>query len=60
MKYALVNGIKSEAQKSGNGTCPSCGAELIARCGNVKISHWAHKGKRMCDIWWENETEWLS
>jgi competence protein CoiA len=20
--------------------------------------HWAHKGRRTCDPWWENETEW--
>lgn len=23
-----------------------------------KINHWAHKGNRNCDHWWENETEW--
>ena len=58
MKFALVNGEKSEATKGAKGLCPSCGAELIARCGEVKINHWAHKGKRNCDPWWENETEW--
>jgi competence protein CoiA len=58
MKFALVNGEKSEATKGAKGLCPSCGAELIARCGEVKINHWAHKGKRSCDPWWENETEW--
>jgi len=58
MKFALINGEKSEATKGAKGLCPSCGAELIARCGEVKINHWAHKGKRNCDPWWENETEW--
>ncbi len=58
MKFALVNGEKSEATKGAKGLCPSCGAELIARCGEVKINHWAHKGKLDCDPWWENETEW--
>ena len=58
MKFALVNGEKSEATKGAKGLCPSCRAELIARCGEVKINHWAHKGKRNCDPWWENETEW--
>ncbi len=38
--------------------CTHCGAELIAKCGTVKIHHWAHKGIRNCDPWWENETEW--
>ena len=58
MKFALVNGNKIEAIKGAKGICPSCGSELIARCGDVKINHWAHKGIRNCDIWWENETEW--
>lgn len=58
MKFGLVNGIKSEAIKGTRGVCPYCGAELIARCGNIKMNHWAHKGKLMCDVWWENETEW--
>jgi hypothetical protein len=31
---------------------------MVARCGEVRIKHWAHKGTRRCDSWWENETEW--
>ena len=31
---------------------------MIAKCGEVKVWHWAHRGKRICDPWWENETEW--
>jgi hypothetical protein len=31
---------------------------MVARCGNVNIWHWAHKVRRTCDTWWENETEW--
>ena len=30
---------------------------MIPKCGNERIRHWAHKGKRRCDPWWE-ETEW--
>jgi len=58
MKYALVNGEKEEATKGAKGVCQICGSELIAKCGEVKINHWAHKGNRNCDPWWENETEW--
>jgi competence protein CoiA len=58
MKYALFNGNKIEACKGDIGFCPSCGSELIAKCGEIKINHWAHKGARNCDVWWENETEW--
>lgn len=58
MKFAIVNGERREAEKGLNGTCPGCGAAMVAKCGEIKISHWAHQGKRMCDPWWENETEW--
>jgi hypothetical protein len=58
MKYALINGDKAEATKRAKGFCPSCGKELIAKCGEVKVNHWAHKGSRNCDPWWENETDW--
>ena len=26
--------------------------------GDIKVWHWAHKSKKMCDHWWENETQW--
>ncbi len=58
MKFALIDGNKTEAFKGAKGICPSCGSELIAKCGEVKINHWSHKGNRNCDPWWENETEW--
>lgn len=31
---------------------------MVAKCGEVKVWHWAHQGGRSCDPWWENETEW--
>lgn len=58
MKFALIDGNKAEATKGAKGVCPCCGSELIAKCGEVKVNHWAHKKKRNCDPWWENETEW--
>jgi competence protein CoiA len=58
MKYALVCGKKTEATKGAIGFCSGCGSEMIAKCGEVKIHHWAHKGKLHCDHWWEPETEW--
>ena len=30
---------------------------MTAKCGEVRIEHWAHKGTRVCDPWSE-ETEW--
>ncbi len=58
MKFALINNCKIEAAKGTIGTCPTCGADLIAKCGEAKVHHWAHKGSRNCDPWWENETAW--
>jgi hypothetical protein len=58
MKLALINGLKSEAIKGAIGICPICESELIAKCGDLKMHHWAHKGNRNCDPWWENETDW--
>lgn len=58
MKYALVNGERLEAQPGLSGECPGCNRPMVARCGEIRIPHWAHSGKRVCDPWWENETEW--
>jgi competence protein CoiA len=57
-KYALVNEERREAERGLLGKCPVCKNPVIAKCGDIRVKHWAHKGKRSCDIWWENETEW--
>ena len=31
---------------------------MIAKCGDQRVWHWAHRGDRVCDKWWESETEW--
>jgi len=58
MKFALINGQRTEPQPKLKGICINCQNETIAKCGKVKIWHWAHKSKISCDPWWENETEW--
>lgn len=58
MKCALVNGQRQEALPNLSGECPACFHAMVAKCGEVRIWHWAHKGHRRCDPWWENETEW--
>jgi competence protein CoiA len=58
MKFALIDGNRTEAIKGAKGICPHCSSEVIAKCGKFKIHHWAHKGIRNCDPWCENETEW--
>lgn len=58
MQYALVNGQRQEAQPGLSGNCPGCSSDMVSKCGEQKIWHWAHRGQRNCDTWWENETEW--
>lgn len=58
MKLALVNNKKSKASPGLRGICSHCNSEVIAKCGRIKIWHWSHKNKKLCDPWWENETEW--
>lgn len=58
MRFSLVNGQRHEAQPNLSGACPGCGQPMTAKCGELKAWHWAHQGKRNCDPWWENETEW--
>ncbi len=58
MKFALVDNQRHEATPGSSGVCPCCGQAMISRCGDIKVWHWAHKGRRTCDSWWEGETEW--
>lgn len=58
MQYALVDNQRREAFPSGKGACPMCGAAMLAKCGARIIHHWAHAGRKNCDPWWENETDW--
>ena len=59
MRFALSNEEERiEATPGALGVCPGCNAEMLARCGTKKVWHWAHKGQRHCDPWWEHETAW--
>jgi hypothetical protein len=58
MKFAVVKGERLEAQRGLSAECPVCGTAVIAKCGPVRVPHWAHRGRHACDHWWERETEW--
>lgn len=58
MKFAIVNGERKEPASGLIGSCTGCGSPTIAKCGKIKVHHWAHKSKLECDPWWENETPW--
>ncbi len=58
MRFAIIDDVKTEAQPKLKAICPHCNSEMLAKCGRVKVWHWAHKGNPPCDPWWESETEW--
>lgn len=59
MQFAMVNGNKIKASFDGpHGLCPLCEKEVIPKCGDINIWHWAHKVLGDCDTWSEGESEW--
>jgi competence protein CoiA len=58
MKYAVVGGQRREAEPGLYGECPVCCSTMVAKCGERRVWHWAHGSTRICDRWWEAETEW--
>jgi len=58
VQYAIVEGQRQEAMPGKLGICPTCSAPMVAKCGPRVMHHWAHQGRRNCDPWWENESEW--
>lgn len=49
----LIAPLKNKTAK-----CPLCKLEVIAKCGEINIHHWAHKENEGCDSWSEPETYW--
>jgi hypothetical protein len=58
MKFAIVEGERREAEPGLSATCVGCGKATVAKCGELRVWHWAHRSARTCDHWWEPETEW--
>jgi competence protein CoiA len=56
--YANVDGEKREAEPGMHGKCPGCGAEVLAKCGEINIWHWSHLAGPDCDPWFEGESQW--
>ena len=57
MQYANVNGERREASPNAKGECPLCGSEVISKCGNIKIHHWAHVSGSECELGKEPESK---
>ena len=59
MQYAMLDESKSMPEHTGQrASCPSCGGEVLSKCGEIVIHHWAHLCGEDCDPWAEHETEW--
>lgn len=58
MRLALINDIRLEAKTGLRAVCPGCSQPVVAKCGTKRVHHWAHRGNKPCDDWWESETEW--
>lgn len=59
MKYALLHDEYVTATPHQKGAvCPLCLSEVVARCGEINVHHWAHKKGAHCDVWCEPDSEW--
>lgn len=60
MKFGIDKKTREriEAKKGHLAVCPCCDLDLIPKCGEFNIHHWAHKRGNNCDPWAEPETEW--
>lgn len=58
MYFALIDNNRVEPKPRQQALCPNCFQPVIAKCGNQKVWHWAHRNNVSCDNWWEPETEW--
>jgi hypothetical protein len=59
MLYALNdNGKRVRPEKTGQrSVCPCCETEVMSKCGELMIWHWAHVSAD-CDHWSESEGAW--
>jgi competence CoiA-like predicted nuclease len=51
-------GILTQPMPREMGACPGCSGRVVARCGDIKVWHWAHAGAVDCDPWHEGESPW--
>lgn len=58
MHLAVVDDVRTPPSPKMVGTCPVCGAPVLAKCGTMRVHHWAHRGTLACDAWWERELQW--
>lgn len=54
---ATKNGERTLAKKNIKATCPYCKGNLIAKCGDIIVHHWAHKEAKTCP-YSQGMTQW--
>ena len=57
MIWAVRNNERVMATKGAKALCPSCRNQVIPKCGQIKIHHWAHLVCE-CDSFKHGETLW--
>lgn len=58
MLIARKDGKRVRAEPGSAATCVFCKGEMVARCGEINVWHWAHKTLERCDPWKSVESEW--
>jgi len=59
MLLAVMDGARKRPSKTGErATCPVCDGEVLSRCGEINVWHWAHRAVTSCDPWMEADSEW--
>ena len=59
MLFAInENGNRMTAAPSRRAFCPLCQCDMVPKCGEINIWHWAHESLQNCDTWHEPESLW--
>lgn len=59
MFYAVDRaGNRCEPSPGASAVCPSCGARMVAKCGQLVEHHWAHYRTADCDDWSGRDSGW--
>lgn len=58
MIWAIKDNQRIIAEPKQKARCPICQKEVIAKCGEIKVWHFAHISNIDCDNWYEPESEW--
>jgi hypothetical protein len=58
MLYAISAGNRITATPDSRAQCPVCKGEVLSKCSEIYVWHWAHLAGADCDKWYEPESEW--